>query len=183
MRRKRSLASEVDYRSPALADAEAIARVHVASWREAYDGIVPSSILDNVEVEDRIARWQGYLAGEGVTFLAEVDGAAAGFIRVGKLSEPMVEGADGHIFALYVLRRHHRQGIGRSLLGLAAGEWLSRGGKALSVGVLTENAPALAFYRGVGASFVQAETYRWEGHDLPESIYVFNNLEELARLA
>jgi ribosomal protein S18 acetylase RimI-like enzyme len=95
----------------------------------------------------------------------------------------MVEGADGHIFALYVLRRHHRRGIGRRLLGLAAREWLARGGRALSVGVLTENAPALAFYQGVGASFAHAETYRWEGHDLPESIYVFRNLEELARFA
>ena len=171
------------YRVPTLADAEAIARLHVASWREAYQGIVPSSILDNVDVEDRILRWRGYLAGEGVTFLAEVDGVAVGFIRAGALPEPMVEGADGHIFALYVLRRHHRRGIGRRLLGLVAGEWLARGGRALSIGVLTENAPALAFYQGVGASFVQAETYRWEGHELPESIYVFRNLEELDRFA
>ncbi|MEI7600541.1 MAG: GNAT family N-acetyltransferase [Aestuariivirga sp.] len=170
-------------RVPTVADAEAIARLHVAGWREAYAGIVPSTILDNVDVADRIARWQDYLAGDGVTFLAEEEGAAAGFIRAGALSEPMVAGADGHIFALYVLRRHHRRGIGRRLLGLVAGEWLARGGRALSVGVLTENAPALAFYQGVGASFAQAETYRWEGHELPESIYVFRNLEELAGFA
>jgi len=172
-----------DYRVPTLADAEAIARLHVASWREAYQGIVPSSILDNVDVDERIARWRGYLGGVGVTFLAEVDGVAAGFIRAGALSEPMVEDADGHIFALYVLRRHHRRGIGRRLLGLVAREWLARGGRALSVGVLTENAPALAFYQGVGACFAQAETYCWDGHELPESIYVFRNLEELARVA
>jgi len=100
-------------RVPTVADAEAIARLHVAGWREAYAGIVPSTILDNVDVADRIARWQDYLAGDGVTFLAEEEGAAPGFIRAGALSEPMVAGADGHIFALYVLRRHHRRGIGR----------------------------------------------------------------------
>lgn len=172
-----------DYRVPTLADAEAIARLHVASWREAYAGIVPSSILDTIDTDDRIARWREHLAADGVTVLAEVDGVAAGFIRAGALSEPMVAGADGHIFALYVLRRHHRQGIGRRLLGLVAREWLARGGRALSVGVLTENAPALAFYQGVGASFAQAETYCWDGHELPESIYVFHNLQELARFA
>ena len=174
---------EISYRIPAVADAEAIARLHVASWREAYAGIVPESILDTVDVADRIARWQGYLAGDGVTFVAEADGLAAGFIRAGGLAEAMVEGADGHIFALYVLQRHHRRGIGRRLLGLAARDWLARGGRALSVGVLTDNAPAVAFYRGVGASFAHAETYRWDGQDLPESIYVFRNLEELARFA
>ena len=171
------------YRVPNAADAEAIARLHVASWREAYAGIVPQSILDTVDIADRIARWQGYLAGDGMTCLAEVDGAAAGFIRVGALAEPMVDGADGHIFALYVLRRHHRQGIGRRLLGMAARDWLKRGGTALSVGVLTGNAPALAFYQGVGASFALADTYRWDGHELPESIYVFRSLEDLARFA
>jgi ribosomal protein S18 acetylase RimI-like enzyme len=171
------------YRVPALADAEAIARLHVASWREAYAGIVPAEILDRVDIADRIARWQAYLAADGVTFLAGVGGEAAGFIRAGAVPEPMVEGADGHIFALYVLRRHHRRGIGRRLLGLAARDWLVRGGTALSVGVLTENAPAVAFYQGVGAQFARAETYRWDGHDLPESIYVFRNLQELARFA
>ena len=176
--------SETEYRIPTVADAEAIARLHVASWREAYRGIVPDSVLDTVDVDDRIARWRSYLAVEGmVTFLAEVAGAAAGFIRAGKPIEPIVEGADGHIFALYVLRRHHRQGIGRGLLGRAARQWLAQGGRALSGGVLTDNAPAVAFYQGVGASFAQADTYHWDGHDLPESIYVFSNLEELSRLA
>lgn len=174
---------DIHFRVPAVADAEAIARLHVASWREAYSAIVPASVLDAVDVADRIARWQGYLASEGVTFLAEAGGGAAGFIRAGVPDKPMVADADGHIFALYVLQRHHRRGIGRRLLALTAAEWLRRDGRALSVGVLTENRPALAFYRGAGASFAQADTYRWDGHDLPESIYVFRNLPDLARFA
>ena len=171
------------FRVPTVADAETIARLHVASWREAYAGIVPAAILDNVDIADRIARWGEYLAGEGVTFLAEVDGAAAGFIRAGVPEEPMVAGADGHIFALYVLRRHHRRGLGGQLLGLAARAWLARGGAALSVGVLTGNLPAKAFYERLGARFVRAETYVWDGHELPESIYVFEDLTGLSRLA
>ncbi len=180
----RQTVTEITYRIPTVADAEAIARLHVASWREAYRGIVPDSVLDNVDVDDRIARWSGYLAVEGmVTFLAERAGAAAGFIRAGRPGDAFVEGADGHVFALYVLRRHHRQGIGRGLLARAAAQWLAGGGRALSVGVLTENTPAVAFYQGVGARFARAETYRWDGHELPESLYVFSNLEDLARLA
>ena len=41
----------------------------------------------------------------------------------------------------------------------------------------------LAFYQGVGASFVQAGTYRWEGDEPPESIIYFNNLKEFFQLA
>ena len=44
------------YRVPAVADAEAIARLHVASWREAYAGIVPQAILDAVDLDDRYGR-------------------------------------------------------------------------------------------------------------------------------
>ena len=171
------------YRIPTPADAEAIARLHVASWREAYAGIVPPSILDNLDMADRITRWRGYLAGEGVTFLAEAEGAPAGFIRAGTPAKPLVEAADGHVFALYILRQHWRRGIGSRLLGLAASAWHAQGGRALSVGVLTENAPAKAFYEAVGGTFVRHESYAWDGHELPESIYVFRNLEDLARLA
>lgn len=171
------------YRVPTVADAADIARLHVASWREAYAGIVPQAVLDNVDMADRIARWQEHLAGEGVTFLAEMDGEAAGFIRAGRLAEPLVARADGHIFALYVRERYHRRGIGRGLLGRAAAEWRGRGGRALSVGVLTANTRAVAFYEALGARFAMADTYRWDGYDLPESIYVFSDLAELTRLA
>lgn len=169
----------IRYRPATPADAEALARLHVASWREAYAGIVPREVLDSVDMGERIARWREHLATDGVTILAEAGGAAAGFIRAGAPPEPVVDGADGHIFALYVRRRHHRRGIGRALLARAAAQWRARGGRALSVGVLTENAPAVAFYRAMGADFVRAETYRWDGHALPESIYIFKDLARL----
>lgn len=165
-------------------DAEPIARLHVASWREAYAGIVPPEILARVDEADRIARWRDYLEAPGYpTFLAEVDGEAAGFIRSGPVAEPVVRGADGHIFALYILKRHHRRGVGRRLLGLVARSWLGQGARALSVGVLSANQPARAFYESMGARFARQDIYEWDGHSLAESIYLFENLEELSRFA
>ena len=35
----------------------------------------------------------------------------------------------------------------------------------------------------LGARFIKFDTYEWDGHSLPESIYLFENLEELARIA
>lgn len=68
-------------------------------------------------------------------------------------------------------------------MGLAAADWQARGGKALSVGVLTANRPAVAFYEALGARFLRPDTYLWHDHSLPESIYVFEDLAELSRFA
>ena len=169
---------------PTPENAEAIARLHVASWREAYCGIVPDEVLDGVDMAERVSSWRRYLGFKGYpTFLALAGGEAAGFIRAGRLAEPLVEGADGHIYALYVLARHHRRGIGRRLMGLVAAAWVEQGGCSMSVGVLTANAPARAFYEALGGRFVTFDVYEWDGHALDESIYLFENLQELARLA
>lgn len=173
----------ISYAAPSIDMAEDIAHLHVASWREAYSGIVPASILENVDMADRIARWRSYLVAPGSrVYLARVDGEPAGFIRAGRAGEPLA-GADGHIFALYVLERFHRLGIGRRLMGLVAKDWLHGGGRALSVGVLTANHRARAFYEALGAKFALADVYVWDGHSLDESIYLFENLEELAQFA
>ena len=82
-----------------------------------------------------------------------------------------------------ILQRFHRRGIGRRLMGLAAAEWLQQEGKSFSVGVLTANQPARAFYEALGATFVRPDIYQWHGHALDESIYIFENLDQLARFA
>lgn len=178
------IGTNTTYAVPAIDMAEDIARIHVESWREAYSDIIPPEILERVDVTDRTERWRSYLGVAGhSTYLARVDGEPAGFIRSGTVTEPLVEGADGHIFALYVLRRYHRLGIGRRLMGLVAADWLRRGGRVLSVGVLTENHQARAFYEALGGIFARADIYEWDGHALDESIYLFENLDELARIA
>lgn len=174
---------DIQYRAATKADAETLARLHVASWREAYAGIVPPAVLATVDIDERIARWRAYLEDDGVCLLAQDQGRPVGFIRAGAVAEPLVEGADGHIFALYLLEAHHRRGIGRRLLGMTAAAWRDRDGRALSVGVLTANARAVRFYEALGAGFARTDTYRWNGHDLPESLYVFEDLAWLSRFA
>lgn len=172
------------YTLPSVDMAEDIARLHVTSWREAYAGIVPAEILANVDMAERVSRWRSYLSTDGFpTYLARVDDEPAGFIRAGALKEPLLEGADGHIFALYVLQRYCRMGLGRRLMGLAARQWIALDGRAFSVGVLNANSSARAFYEALGARFIRTDSYDWDGHNLPESLYLFENLEELSRFA
>jgi hypothetical protein len=40
-----------------LRDAAGIAAVHVASWQEAYRGLLPQEYLESLSVRDRIETW------------------------------------------------------------------------------------------------------------------------------
>lgn len=44
------------------ADAEALARVHVDSWRAAYQGLMPQEYLDGLDPAERAAQWRQALA-------------------------------------------------------------------------------------------------------------------------
>ena len=56
------------------ADAEELARIHVAAWHEACGGIVPEATLEQFTVEVRMERFRTFLAeGTAETYLAERD--------------------------------------------------------------------------------------------------------------
>jgi GNAT superfamily N-acetyltransferase len=54
----------VRVRAATIADAGPIARVHIASWRAAYVGLIPQDFLDAMDVEDRRLRWEGIFAAD-----------------------------------------------------------------------------------------------------------------------
>ncbi len=97
----------------------------------------------------------------------------------GKPKELNFEGEDGHVFMLYLRANYLRQGIGSELMKLAATQWLKQGGHSLSLSVLTENLRARRFYEALGARLVKLDTYKWDEHELPNAIYVFENLPAL----
>jgi ribosomal protein S18 acetylase RimI-like enzyme len=83
------------------------------------------------------------LEGETV-FVAEVDGAAAGYVAV-ELTE-----ASARVDQLFVSPEHEREGVGRRLLEHAEGYAISQGAATLQVIVEDENRRAHDFYRGRG---------------------------------
>jgi len=48
-------------RAAVPADARAIAEIHVASWRSAYRGLLPDSLLDAMSVDELEQRWRSRL--------------------------------------------------------------------------------------------------------------------------
>ena len=169
---------------PPIDDAETLAALHIACWREAYGELVPAELLNTADLAKRTQIWRTALADPGRIVLAAYDGEKpAGFIMAGPPSEALFDGIDGHVAALYILASHQRRGIGRRSLALAAGQWLAQGGASLALGVLAENHKARRFYEALGGRLVKTGIHEWDGHPLSDAIYVFEDLGRLAAMA
>jgi ribosomal protein S18 acetylase RimI-like enzyme len=158
-------------------DAEAIAAVHVATWRDAYAGLMPDEILNGLDVSQRAETWRGRLRAlpDAVfVFVFEQHGQVRGFVsggpdRAGRVS--------GEVFAIYVHPSCQGLGAGRRLLE-AAGQRLAEAGFAeASLWVLATNRAARGFYESQGwraDGTEQPWTYQGVGEGLTEVRYVTN---------
>ena len=142
-------------------DAEAIAGVHVETWRSAYAGLLPQEVLDGLSRRQQTRRWRRAIrnpeAELGQVFVADGDGIA-GF---GSASRET-----GEITTLYVRPGAQRRGVGRMLFCRMA-EFLDG---PVSLWVLDGN-PAAEFYRRLGGRpGVRATVERW-GMELSRTRY------------
>jgi len=55
------MGAHASIRHARVEDAEAIAAVHVAAWRESYTGLVPAEMLASLSVDERADRWRRIL--------------------------------------------------------------------------------------------------------------------------
>jgi ribosomal protein S18 acetylase RimI-like enzyme len=176
------------FRQADATDADAIAALHVASWRETYNGILPDEVLDGLSVEARSAMWGAVLGGSvswnGTNvFIAQngrelVGFGACGEQRDGELRE---RGFHGEIGAVYVLQTQQRSDVGKALMGLMARSLLDRGRKAASLWVVRENVRARTFYERLGGVLLGEKVEELSGTNVVEVAYGWSDLGSLAR--
>jgi ribosomal protein S18 acetylase RimI-like enzyme len=140
---------------PAIpADAEAIARLHLASYRAAYQDLIPAEVLSSLRSEDREKRWQAALNyPRRCTLVAEDDDAGPaiiGFAEVGPSRDDDAGAETGELMTLHVTQGHWRRGLGRSLNGIAIATLAARGFRTATLWVLAGNSRARAFYEAMG---------------------------------
>ncbi len=139
-------------REAAPDDAPAIGRVHVQSWLESYRGILPDAFMDRMGQENREPMWRRWLteyAAQNFVYVAEDSaGEVVGFASAGAERDGTA-GYDGELYALYLLRRGQKEGLGRGLVEAVAGRLLAEGYHSLLVWVLADN-PARRFYAHLG---------------------------------
>ncbi|PFG32713.1 GNAT family N-acetyltransferase [Sanguibacter antarcticus] len=140
---------DVTIRPAAVSDAETIARIHVASWREAYAGIVPATYLASLDEEFRKNRWTEILTGDGSrTWIAEVDRRTVGFASTGLSRDEDAEPGDQELYSIYLDPEAWGRGVARELMRTVIAELPD--GVPLSLWVLADNERAQHFYRRHG---------------------------------
>jgi ribosomal protein S18 acetylase RimI-like enzyme len=178
--------NDVAIRRARAGDSAAIAAVHVAAWRQTYEGLLPERVLSAFSVEDRALRWRRILtvpdpAMESAVFVALAAGRVAGFGSCGLQREAALASAgfEGEFSALYLLAAHQRQGLGRRMMAHMARDLMARGLCGAALWVLYDNHRARRFYEALGA---QAITERVEAHgELREVAYGWPDLMVLER--
>jgi len=164
----------VSIRAATAADAIAIARVHVESWRTTYAGIVPEEYLAGLDETFRVKLWQEWLASGAVVLVAERKGEVVGFVHAGGIREA-VESADAEIYSLYLLREAQGRGIGRGLLRVVAAVLQQQGFTSVALWVLERNR-SRGFYESCGGRLARSRVIEIGGARLMEVAYWWQEL-------
>jgi ribosomal protein S18 acetylase RimI-like enzyme len=148
-------------------DAPAVARVHVASWRQAYRGLLPQEYLDSLSVETRTTTWAQAFSQlpdqTSITLVGELDGQIVGFACVGPSRDDDTDTATGELWGLYVDPSHWGAGHGHTLHTEALDVPRASGAAAATLWVLTTNQRARHFYERHGWAADGAEKTVWRG--------------------
>jgi ribosomal protein S18 acetylase RimI-like enzyme len=169
-----------------VGDASAIARVHVASWRESYANILPDEILAAHSAATRTQMWERLLSAPSSAvatraYVAEIAHSIAGFGSCGRQrgADLVARGYDGEISAVYVLRAAQGIGVGSALMRAMAADLTERGLHGVAVWVLRENVQARRFYERLGGAVVSEKEDVREQATLVEVAYGWPNLASL----
>ena len=156
-------------------DADAIARVHIASWQSTYRGLIAEEYLARMSAAKHADNHRALMA-EGRTFyLVAVDrtDGIVGFVNAGpeRSRDPDFT---GEIYALYLLQEHQRKGLGQMLMQFSALRLRAMGHHSLLVWVLAGN-PAETFYKRLGGRFLRTSPLKIAGQAMQEIAYVWSD--------
>jgi GNAT superfamily N-acetyltransferase len=165
-------------RKAEITDAAAIARVHVDSWRTTYVGIVPTEHLAGLSYEQRTEEWRSTLSKpaelEFVYVAEDTTGNVIGFAWGGTESSghPVYK---AELYAIYLLEKYQRQGVGTQLLSWVVRGLLQQGVQSMLVWVLADN-PSRRFYEALGGQQVSEQKITIGGVDLLEVAYGWSDV-------
>lgn len=169
------MSSDFNVRPATTADARAVAEIHVAGWRWAYQGLVPHGLLDSLSVERREEMWRSGLARSlpgWALFVAERGGEVLGFVGSGPCGDDDAGDETGEVYAIYLQPEVVGKGVGRALFARAVAHLREHGFSRATLWVLANNARTRRFYEIAGwRADGEEKSQDWEGHQLHEVRY------------
>jgi len=164
-----------------IIDVEWIAHVHLDSWRSTYKGIISESYLSNLSLENRMENWiwtfNNLIQDESIFIAVDTNEGIVGFSNSGKNRNSEFE-HDGELYAIYLLKGHQRQGIGRLLVQAAVQALKEKGYKSMMVWVLEDN-PSLGFYQRIGGTVIGRKKINIGEDEFVELAVGWTNLDDI----
>jgi len=132
-------------------DAKVLGEIHSSSWKIAYKGIVPDSILDKISAENRCKYFEKALSEKFETdVLIYLDNKAVGLMAFGKCRDEDQDNTCGEIWGIYLLPEYWNRGIGAYLISWGLKELKNKNYEKVTLWVLEENLNARKFYEKMG---------------------------------
>jgi ribosomal protein S18 acetylase RimI-like enzyme len=160
------------------ADAEAIAALHAASWRNAYRGLLPDRRLGPALEDDRRRRWRVAMAkarSRDVVLVADDGERLLGFIAIW-----VAGAAPALIDNLHVLPALRGQRVGERLLRAAARRLRAQRIRRTFLWAFVANRPAIRFYKRLGGIADRRSFKKFPPATAPCQRLVWHHLDRLS---
>lgn len=143
--------SSVDVRFASLADAPAVANLHLIASRALHEGVVPDAHWQSTSMAQRVSFWKEAIEyGEPQVMVATQGGEVVGFVGFDRSRDPKSKNTTGELWALYVEPDHIGQGVGLALWDAAREGLQDEDCTEVTVWVPLASARALAFFDAGG---------------------------------
>ncbi|MBI1359493.1 MAG: GNAT family N-acetyltransferase [Alphaproteobacteria bacterium] len=168
-------------------DATGIARVHEATWKEAYNGLLDEAYLAALTERRLTPRWRRSLDHraedlDDQIYVAVAGKEVVGFVMVGASRETFAPW-DAEISMVYVLKEHRGVGVGRTLMKTAADHCIRRAMFSGGLWVLRDNGPARDFYEALQGEHAGRKADGVGGRVVPLVGYFWRDMATLAERA
>lgn len=158
-------------------DAEQIAAVHDAAWREAYRGVIPGRELERLIARRGPDWWRRAVLQGSRLLVLSLHGAVGGYVSYGRNRAPSLP-FGGEIFELYLAPEYQGMGFGARLFRAAQRDLANNGLDSLIVWTLADNSRAIAFYKHLGGEPVRRASEYFGGEKLGRIAFAYGSLAD-----
>jgi len=139
----------IEIRRAKTSDAASVAAAHDEAWRSAYRGVIPGPELEKLVNRRGPAWWDGAIRKGSRVSLFVFGDTVAGYSNYGRNRARSLP-YEGEVYELYLRPEFQGLGFGRRLFTAARRDLAQNGMKSVVVWALSDNEPALEFYRALG---------------------------------
>jgi ribosomal protein S18 acetylase RimI-like enzyme len=152
--------SLIEIRRAKFSDAAAIAETHDEAWRAAYQGIIPGTELNKL-INRRGPDWWASAIRKGSRIaLMQFGEQIVGYTNYGRNRARSLF-YDGEVYEIYLRPEFQGLGFGRRMFSAARRDLAQSGLKSIVIWALSDNEPAVDFYRAIGGRAVARSSERF----------------------